>query len=102
MSDADLALFKQSLPRIIGQPDGNKMLIDTMRGIAEYDAEGARIVQRMRLPEGDPNRLTRAQAFDALQNRVNPLSEIKGVAGEATPDADGWTTINGVKIRVKQ
>ena len=70
MSDADLALFKESLPRIINQPDGNRRIIGTMRGIAQYDAEGAAIVQQLR--EG---KLNRAQAFEALQNRVNPLAE---------------------------
>jgi flagellar protein FlgJ len=70
MSDADLALFKQSLPRIINQPDGNRRIIDTMRGIAKYDAEGAAIVQQLR-----ENKINRAQAFEMLQNRVNPLAE---------------------------
>jgi hypothetical protein len=71
MSDADLALFKESLPRIINQPGGNKLVIDAMRGIAKYDAEGASIVQQLR--EG---KLNRAQAFEALQNRVNPLADL--------------------------
>jgi hypothetical protein len=71
MSEADLALFKESLPRIINQPGGNKLVIDTMRGIAKYDAEGASIVQQLR--EG---KLNRAQAFEALQNRANPLADL--------------------------
>ncbi len=83
MSDADLALFKQSLPQIINQPGGNKIIVDTMRKIAEYDAEGARIVQQLRSGE-----LTRAQAFDALQNRVNPLAKASGGAG-GNPSASG-------------
>jgi len=70
MSDADLALFKESLPRIINQPDGNRRIIDTMRGIAKYDAEGAAIVQQLR-----ENKINRAQAFEMLQNRANPLAE---------------------------
>lgn len=81
MSDADLELFKQSLPRIINQPGGNQQIINTMRGVAQYDAEGARIVQRLRLPDGDPQKLTRAQAFEALQSRPNPLANFK------TPEA---------------
>jgi flagellar protein FlgJ len=79
MSDADLALFKQSLPRIINQPGGNDTIIQTMRGIAQYAAEGARIVQQLRAGE-----LTRDQAFAALQNRVNPL---EGLRMPATPPA---------------
>jgi flagellar protein FlgJ len=73
MSDADLELFKQSLPRLINTPEGNRQIISTMRGIAEYDAEGARIVQRLRGGE-----MTRAQAFEALQARPNPLGGMFG------------------------
>lgn len=76
MSDADLALFKQSLPRIINSPGGNQIIINTMRAIAQYDAEGAAIVQRTRLP-ADQGGITRAQAFEMLQARANPLANIK-------------------------
>ena len=86
MSDADLDLFKQSLPRIINQPGGNKIIIDTMRAIAQYDAEGARIVQKLRNGE-----LSRAEAFDALQNRANPLSEYS-----ADPRAAAVAPVKGV------
>jgi hypothetical protein len=90
MSDADLALFKQSLPRLINQPGGNRQIIETMRGIAEYDAQGAAIVQRLRAGEID-----RATAFSELQNRANPLERFRsqggasaeGGASASTPDA---------------
>ena len=105
MSDADLDLFKKSLPRIINQPGGNQIIIDTMRAIAQYDAEGAAIVQRMRLPPDDPNYLDRSAAFSALQNRPNPLESIKAAGGGGdvpAPGSDGWTVLpNGVKVRVK-
>lgn len=103
MSDADLALFKQSLPRIINQPGGNDLIINTMKSIAQYDADGAKIVQQLR-----DNKLTRAQAFEALQNRINPLDSFKvpGAPEEnPMPDqktATGWKDLgNGVKIRPK-
>ena len=82
MSDADLALFKKSLPRIVNQPGGNKTIVDTMRAITRYDAEGAQIVQRLRSGE-----LSRAEAFDALQNRVNPLEGFKGGSKVEGPPA---------------
>ncbi len=91
MSDADLALFKQSLPQIMNQPGGNKIIIDTMRSIAQYDAEGARIVQQLRSGE-----ITRSQAFDALQKRVNPLGQATGIpaapaAGNVTSSGVQWS-----------
>lgn len=87
MSDADLALFKQSLPRIINQPGGNQTIVNTMRGIAQYDAEGAAIVQRLRSGEID-----RPTAFKLLQDRKNPLAGMKvptaakAGAGDLTPE----------------
>jgi hypothetical protein len=83
MSDADLALFKESLPRIINQPGGNQSIIQTMRAIAQYDAEGAQIVQQLRAGE-----IKRAEAFNLLQSRKNPLEGFKPPAGGATPKAD--------------
>lgn len=75
MSDADLALFKQSLPRIVNQPGGNAIIISTMRAIAQYDAEGAAITQRFRAGEID-----RAEAFRLLQSRQNPLANFRAPA----------------------
>lgn len=74
MSDADLELFKQSLPRIINSPNGNQMIVNTMRSIAQYDAQGAEIVQRLRRGEID-----RSQAFEALQGRQNPLAGLNDI-----------------------
>lgn len=103
MSDADLALFKQSLPRIINQPGGNDLIINTMKSIAQYDAEGANIVQQLR-----SGKLDRAKAFEALQNRVNPLDSFKAPGAPAEnpmpnqQTATGWKDLgNGVKIRPK-
>jgi hypothetical protein len=82
MSDADLELFKQSLPRIINQPGGNTQIISTMRAIAGYDAQGAEIVQQLRAGEID-----RQTAFQMLQSRQNPLSAFKPPAAGAPADA---------------
>ena len=69
MSDADLELFKQSLPRLINQSRGNEIIIATLRGIAQYDAMGADIVQKYRT--GD---LSKAEAFQQLMARPDPFS----------------------------
>jgi flagellar protein FlgJ len=89
MSDADLALFKQSLPRIINQPGGNQTIVNTMRGIAQYDAEGAAIVQRLRSGEID-----RPTAFKLLQDRKNPLAGMKMPAGGSAPAPGATLTYN--------
>lgn len=80
MSDADLVLFKQSLPAILNQPGGNAYILQTMRGIAQYDAAGANIVQRLRAGEID-----RPTAFQLLMERKNPLSDFKAPAPAQQP-----------------
>jgi flagellar protein FlgJ len=92
MSDADLALFKQSLPRIINQPGGNTMIINTMKAIAQYDAEGAQIVQRMRLGPNDPQYLDRSRAFQALQGRANPMDGFAAPAPSGASPAPAGST----------
>lgn len=77
MSDADLALFKQSLPRLVNTPQGNQQIIGAMRGIAQYDAMGAQIVQQVRAGE-----MTRAEGMAALQSRPNPLETFKAQPGD--------------------
>lgn len=97
MSDADLELFKQSLPRIINTPQGNQTIIDTMRGIAQYDAKGAEIIQRFRRKE-----LSRSEAFEELHNRPNPLANFKSSPQANNAGGDGWRDAgNGVRIRPK-
>lgn len=103
MSDADLALFKQSLPRLINSAEGNALIIHTLRGIAQYDAQGAEIVQRLRAGEID-----RATAFNLLQQRQNPLAGFNDQTSRFSEPAaaqglsgSGWSEVNGVKIRRK-
>lgn len=92
MSDADLALFKQSLPRIINTADGNRRIIETMRKIAEYDVQRGQIA-RQRL-NGQLTADQAAAAFDALSN---PLADFAaGERGPGTP-IGGFAEIPGLK-----
>ena len=70
MSDADLALFKRSLPSLINQPGGNQIIIDTIRAINEYDV-AVSILAGQAL-DGD---LTPAKAREEIRELPNPLSE---------------------------
>lgn len=69
MSDADLALFKQSLPRLINQPGGNKKIIQTMRGIAEYDRKMGAIAS-----DALTGRISREEADRKMMELPNPLA----------------------------
>jgi hypothetical protein len=94
MSDADLELFKQSLPRIINTPNGNEIILETMRGIAEYDAMGAAIVQRYRNQE-----ITQAEAFAQLASRPDPFSSFNF---GTVPDEQGMTSEEAMKLLLEQ
>ena len=76
MSDADLALFKQSVPRLINQPGGNKIIIEAMRGVAEYTRQQSEIASKVA-----DRTMTPAEGRAALNNLVNPLDGIGKASG---------------------
>lgn len=81
MSDADLALFKASLPQIVNQPGGNQMILRTMKAINEYTVAQAQIAQAVANREISPAEGRR------LQSQVpNPLASFK--APGASPSAN--------------
>ena len=89
MSDADLELFKQSLPRLINTREGNQQIIETTRAIAEYDIQRGQIARELQLGRISPN-----EAAQRYQNLGNPLeafreSNDQGGQGESPrSDAD--------------
>jgi len=81
MSDADLALFKQSLPAIINQPGGNQQILRTMKAINEYTIAQAQIAQMVANREISP-----AEGREMQAKVPNPLG--RNGAGSATPGGD--------------
>ncbi|TJU85708.1 MAG: hypothetical protein E5Y10_24405 [Mesorhizobium sp.] len=95
MSDADLALFKQSLPRLINQPGGNKMILDTMRGITQYQIKMGEIADAVADRDMSPK-----QGREAIRALANPLAEFGKVSKAATPGQP--VTIDGFTIEEVQ
>lgn len=93
MSDADLALFKASLPALINQPGGNQIIIETIRAINEYDV-AASIIAGQAL-DGE---ITQAEARKRLRELPNPLADFKAPKGAAKP-APAPVVIDGVTIQ---
>lgn len=88
MSDADLALFKQSLPQLINTRQGNLIIARTLRGLAQYQQGQAEIAAAVANREIDP-----AEARKALAELENPLRAFRRqAAGEPV-------SIGGYKIR---
>ena len=78
MSDADLELFKQSLPRLVNTREGNARIVSTMRAIAEYDIQRGAIARQLQLGE-----ITPQQAFAAYSALGNPVAEFAAGGGSA-------------------
>ena len=72
MSDADLDLFKRSLPRLINTPEGNRLIVETMREINRYDLALSNIAQRAAARE-----LDRSQARQAVNSLQNPIDLVR-------------------------
>jgi hypothetical protein len=72
MTDKDVELFKSSLPSLINQPGANKLIIDTIRGINEYDVAASLIAGKVM-----DGVLTREEGRKALMEIPNPLAGFK-------------------------
>lgn len=68
MSDADLALFKKSLPRLINTPAGNKQIIDTLKAINQYDQQIGAIAR-----DALRGKITPEEADARIMRVPNPL-----------------------------
>ena len=84
MSDADLELFKRSLPRLANTREGNQKILQTMRAISEYDMQRAQIANRMRFGE-----ITPQEAYQMYAELPNPVAEfVRGGGGTEADAAD--------------
>jgi hypothetical protein len=72
MSDADLQLFKRSLPTLLGSREGNMRIIQYIREIKEYDIAVGRIAS-----DRIDQRISQQEADDLLANLYNPLAELR-------------------------
>ena len=70
MSDADLALYKESLPRIINQPGANKEIIRSMREINNYLIEEGKIAA-----EVNAGRMSRQEGVRRMFALGNPVQD---------------------------
>lgn len=75
MSDADLELFKRSLPRLVNSVEGNRMIVETMRAIAQYDIERGIIARQVQLGQITPQEAD--EAYTALPNPVAPFVQAR-------------------------
>lgn len=108
MSDADLALFKRSLPGLINQPGGNQRIINTIRKMNEHDialgviaskvADYALTAKEDRAAAEEAGLILSPSAGrKASLELSDPLSEIRSVIGGGAK-AGTAVVIDGVTI----
>jgi hypothetical protein len=72
MSDRDVEMFKQSLPTLQGTPEGNALIVETMRGMASYKRDMGTIAQRALAGE-----ITQQEAMQQMRELPDPLAGFK-------------------------
>jgi len=81
MSDRDVLLFRDSLPKLVNRPGGNKLIIDTMKAMAEFKIRQAEIASAAMTGQ-----MTRAQATQALMSLPDPMQAFRaqqsGIGGD--------------------
>ncbi|MEN6549159.1 MAG: hypothetical protein ABFE07_24205 [Armatimonadia bacterium] len=107
-SDFEARQFLLSLPTLGNTPGGNKLIEDTLLGIAQNKRAAADIAR-----QAGTGQITRQQADQMLQALPDPFTAFRqsgaattpppaGAPAQGTPDADGWVTLpNGVRVRQK-
>ena len=71
-------------------PEGNQMIIQTMRAIAEYDVARMQIARQLQMGE-----ITPQQAFDAYNRLGNPLASFAQENANTATGADSPPPTSG-------
>lgn len=96
MSDADIKMFRASLPRVLNQPGGNQLIFDTLRGIAQYETQMGEIADKVADRVISP-----AEGRRMIREMKNPLENFKIPKGETTPN-EGRKTTTGATWSIDQ
>jgi hypothetical protein len=95
ISDADLALYKASLPAIQNQPNGNKLIVKSMVAITEHNARVGRIASRALT---DPD-FSIQQAEEEIAALPDPFESVRSfLGGSANIPAPSMTEEEALKM----
>lgn len=91
MSDADVKMFRNSLPRLINQPGGNGLILQTMRGIAQYEMQMGEIADQVA-----DRAITPAEGRKRIRELENPISAFREVVSGSGETQDTMTRIQSM------
>jgi len=81
ISDADLALYKASLPSIAGRPGGNRLIVQSMIAIAEHNKKVGAIASKALTDQN----YSIAQAEADIAALPDPFESVRGYLGASAP-----------------
>ena len=79
-SDKDVALFKGSLPSLLGTPEGNKLVTETMGGIAQQRIQASKVAQKWQLGQ-----ISAQQAQTELDGLGDPFAAFREFQSKMPP-----------------
>jgi len=82
ISDADLALYKASLPSIAARPGGNKLIIESMIALLEHDRKVGEIAQKAL-----DQTITPSEAYSQMSALPNPFANVRTFFNSASTEA---------------
>lgn len=81
-SDRDIAMFRASLPSLVNSPEGNRIIVATMRGMAEYKVAMGEIATAVAM--GD---LSREEGLRQMKDLPNPVTQAIPIIRQLVPNA---------------
>jgi hypothetical protein len=94
MSDADIAMYRRSLPDVINQPGGNELIFGTAKAIAQYDIQMGEIAdmvadREITPAEGRKRIRELKNPLDGYAERARAIRSAKSGETPTSPDAGG-------------
>jgi hypothetical protein len=98
ITDRDMESFRQQIPSLMGSPEGNKLVSDTLRGVAEHHRDAAEIASQWRAGKIS---LDKAQeALGSLKDPFERMREYQAARQPAAPAAGAAPAAAPRRIRV--
>jgi hypothetical protein len=87
VSDADLRSFQKQVPSLFGTKEGNQLIMDTIKGVAEYNDKATEAASRWRA-----NKISLDQFNNEIETLPNPMENFRRYQSERAPAASATSS----------